>query len=136
MMICSGCGSGWTDEELAEAQRLDPRIHACCPERKMRPATYLEARAAHIRAAERTESGRVKRPQGKIIGRLEFFREGVSLLEPFYARNAQGLLVVLAPGELYCAGAMRKPERMTWAIVPETRQMRRQQERREEAQRF
>jgi hypothetical protein len=34
-MECTGCGSKWTDAELAEAKAKDPRLISCCPERKM-----------------------------------------------------------------------------------------------------
>lgn len=92
--------------------------------------TYREARAAHIRAAEQTESGRVKRPQGRIIGRLEFFKEPMpSAPMPWRRLKNTGILIGRSP-------ALPGETRLTWAILPETRQMRRQQERREEAQRF
>jgi len=34
-MVCLGCGSTWTDEQLAARKRADHRILSCCPERKM-----------------------------------------------------------------------------------------------------
>lgn len=110
----------------------------------MRDAAGLDldwygARAAHIAAAAQTDSGRVKRPQGKIIGRLEFFREKVPSTGLYYIKHKGEVLGVVDASAFieaaWYAGATH-PTRLTWAIVPETRAMRRQQERREEAQRF
>lgn len=33
--ICSGCGSTWSDEDLARERKANPRLLSCCPERKM-----------------------------------------------------------------------------------------------------
>lgn len=35
-MVCTGCGNAWTDEELREMKKRDPRIISCCPERDMK----------------------------------------------------------------------------------------------------
>lgn len=32
-VLCAGCGSRWTDADLARAQAADPKIQSCCPER-------------------------------------------------------------------------------------------------------
>lgn len=32
---CNGCGSNWSDAQLIAERERDPRIIACCPERKM-----------------------------------------------------------------------------------------------------
>jgi hypothetical protein len=34
---CTGCGSPWDDERLAEEKRARPNIRSCCPERQMIP---------------------------------------------------------------------------------------------------
>lgn len=34
---CTGCGSTWSDDELAELRRKKPSIIACCPERNVVP---------------------------------------------------------------------------------------------------
>ncbi len=38
-LVCSGCGSTWTDADLADAKRRDPQILSCCPERNMLAAS-------------------------------------------------------------------------------------------------
>jgi hypothetical protein len=75
------------------------------------PTVYLAARRAHIEAAAATESGPVKRPGGKLIGRLEAY------WEPNPHR----------PGRRRLAG---------YVIVPDnrTRQQRRAQDRKEDSQ--
>jgi len=37
---CTGCGSTWSDEKLAEEKRNNPKLISCCPERKMQPETW------------------------------------------------------------------------------------------------
>lgn len=44
-MACTGCGSRWTDAELAERRAADPRILSCCPERDMQPIRLIQQRA-------------------------------------------------------------------------------------------
>lgn len=34
---CTGCGSPWTDEDLAYQKSRRPELLSCCPERKMIP---------------------------------------------------------------------------------------------------
>ena len=34
-VICSGCGSSWDDDSLAEEKAKRPELISCCPERKM-----------------------------------------------------------------------------------------------------
>jgi hypothetical protein len=36
-LACTGCGSAWTDAELAEHRAAEPLIRSCCPERNMQP---------------------------------------------------------------------------------------------------
>jgi hypothetical protein len=48
---CTGCGSHWTDEELAAEKAADPKLISCCPERKMRPVSAPIAEADVLRAA-------------------------------------------------------------------------------------
>ena len=72
---------------------------------------YRAARDRHIAAAAATAEGRVKRPDGKPTGlRLVFHREP----HPTYPWR----------------------QRIGWAFIHETRQMRREQERREERQKL
>lgn len=33
-VICSGCGSTWTDEQLRAEKAKNPKLRSCCPERK------------------------------------------------------------------------------------------------------
>lgn len=35
--ICEGCGTAWTDGELAIMRHNDPKVLSCCPERRMVP---------------------------------------------------------------------------------------------------
>lgn len=37
VLICDGCGSRMTDAELIAARAANPKLIACCPERKMVP---------------------------------------------------------------------------------------------------
>lgn len=39
-VLCTGCGSSWTDERLAEEQAKNPKLLSCCPERNARPVYY------------------------------------------------------------------------------------------------
>lgn len=48
---CTGCGSAWTDADLAAAKLRDPRILSCCPERKPLTIDGLAARVVELEAA-------------------------------------------------------------------------------------
>lgn len=39
-VMCTGCGSNWTDERLAEEKAKRPKLRSCCPERKMMPVYW------------------------------------------------------------------------------------------------
>lgn len=42
LVVCLGCGSNWTDDDLAEAKRRDPSLLSCCPERRMVPGVWCK----------------------------------------------------------------------------------------------
>lgn len=44
---CTGCGSSWTDEQLAEERQKNPNLLSCCPERKMLPAYFVVPAASY-----------------------------------------------------------------------------------------
>jgi hypothetical protein len=41
-LICEGCGSSMTDEDLIALREKRPGTLSCCPERKMRPITRAD----------------------------------------------------------------------------------------------
>ena len=42
---CEGCGSAWTDADLARERSANPRLLSCCPERKPLTIDQWRARA-------------------------------------------------------------------------------------------
>lgn len=101
-----------------------------------RGPTYAEARAMHIAAAATTEKGRVQRPEGNLRGRLDPYRrpwhpellpraERIALAD--YLRDVPGAAEVLT---------RMPPRRMVtdFRVIPESRQMRRAQDRKEDNQ--
>lgn len=41
-VLCTGCGSSWTDERLAEERAKRPELVSCCPERKVKPVYWCD----------------------------------------------------------------------------------------------
>lgn len=37
---CTGCGSQWDDERLADEKSKRPELRSCCPERKTKPVFW------------------------------------------------------------------------------------------------
>lgn len=65
-VLCDGCGSGWTDEDVRQARASQPSLVSCCPERK--PLTIAQWRErAHKVEAERDELAQWKRDGGDTI---------------------------------------------------------------------
>lgn len=97
--------------------------------------TYAEARAAHIAAAEDTDRGRVKRPGGRIIGKIvPYWRPAFPTLLPRPERQA--LATYLAGFVPSAMLEQVRPRRMItdYRLIAETRQMRRAQDRKEDEQ--
>lgn len=41
-VLCTGCGSQWSDERLAEEKAKNPSLVSCCPERKVKPVYWCD----------------------------------------------------------------------------------------------
>lgn len=50
-MVCTGCGSTMTSEELRVQKAKNPKLISCCPERDMKPATGAATRDAALEEA-------------------------------------------------------------------------------------
>lgn len=85
-VICEGCGSYWTGDDLRAAKSRDPKLLSCCPERKpltidqwQAKAEALNAENARLREALKDFLGLFDTPIGRRQhSNDEFYAEAVA----------------------------------------------------------
>ncbi|WP_089177299.1 hypothetical protein [Bosea sp. AS-1] len=67
---CDGCGSSWTEADLARERAANPNLLSCCPERKPLTIDQWKARADEALSALREKEERVRVLEACVSGGL------------------------------------------------------------------
>lgn len=65
---CEGCGSAWTDADLARERAANPRLLSCCPERKPLTIDQWRARAEAQSLSLSEAREEIERLKGLVAG--------------------------------------------------------------------